>query len=162
MAVGKNKRLTKGKKGTKRKIVDPFTRKEWYRVKAPSMFKTRDIGVVPVNKTSGTKVSSDALKGRVYEVSLADLQEDEDQSYRKIRLICQDVQGRNCLTNFHGMDFTSDRSKSLVKKWQSLIEGHVDVKTTDNYMLRLFCIAFTKRRQTQIKKTCTFPLLLML
>merc|ERR1712167_35810 len=42
---------------------------------------------------------------------------------------------------------------SLVRKWQSLIEANVDVKTTDGYLLRLFCIGFTKRRQSQIRKT---------
>ena len=36
---------------------------------------------------------------------------------------------------------------------QSLIEAHVDVKTTDGYLLRLFAIAFTKRRPNQIRKT---------
>lgn len=153
MAVGKNKRLSRGKKGSKKKVVDPFTRKEWYTVRAPSMFTQRDVGHVPVNKTAGTKIASDALKGRVYEVCLADLQKDEDQAFRKIKLICQDVQGRQCLTNFYGMDLTTDKAKSLVKKWQSLIEAHIDVKTTDNYTLRMFCIGFTKRRPQQVKKT---------
>ena len=54
MAVGKNKRLTKGgKKGQKKKIVDPFTRKEWYDVRAPVMFNTRAVCKTPVNKTAG-------------------------------------------------------------------------------------------------------------
>jgi small subunit ribosomal protein S3Ae len=33
-------------------------------------------------------------------VSLADLNNDEDQAYRKIRLRAEDVQGMNVLTNF--------------------------------------------------------------
>jgi len=153
MAVGKNKRLTKGgKKGQKKKIVDPFTRKEWYDVRSPVMFNTRNICKTPVNKTSGTKIASDSLKGRVYEVSLADLQNDE-VAFRKFRLICEDVQGKNCLTNFHGMSLTTDKTRSMVKKWQSLIEARVDVKTTDGYLLRVACIGFTKKRQNQIKKT---------
>jgi small subunit ribosomal protein S3Ae len=51
------------------------------------------------------------------------------------------------------MDFTSDKLRSLVRKWQTLIEAHVDVRTTDGYLLRLFAIAFTKRRQNQVRKT---------
>jgi small subunit ribosomal protein S3Ae len=51
------------------------------------------------------------------------------------------------------MDFTSDKLRSLVRKWQSLIEAHVDVKTQDGYLVRLFTIAFTKRRPNQVKKT---------
>jgi len=153
MAVGKNKRLTKGgKKGQKKKIVDPFTRKEWYDVRAPVMFNTRGICKTPVNKTAGTRIASDSLKGRVYEVSLADLQNDE-VAFRKFRLICEDVQGRNCLTNFHGMNLTTDKTRSMVKKWQSMIEARVDVKTSDAYTLRLSCVGFTKKRQNQIKKT---------
>jgi len=34
--------------------VDPFTRKDWYDVKAPSMFATRQIGKTLVNRTQGT------------------------------------------------------------------------------------------------------------
>mmetsp|Transcript_8392 Transcript_8392/g.27887 ORF Transcript_8392/g.27887 Transcript_8392/m.27887 type:complete len:259 (-) Transcript_8392:173-949(-) len=154
MAVGKNKRISKGKKGGKKKLVDPFSKKDWYDVKAPSMFTTRTVGKTLVTRSAGTKIASDGLKGRVFETCLADLNKDEDQAYRKIKLRCEDVQGRFCLTNFWGMDFTTDKLRALVRKWQTLIEAHVDVKTTDGYSLRLFCISFTKKKQGQVKRTC--------
>ncbi|KAF2861974.1 ribosomal protein S3Ae [Piedraia hortae CBS 480.64] len=152
MAVGKNKRLSKGKKGLKKRT-DPFARKDWYSIKAPSTFTVRDVGKTLVNRTTGLKNANDALKGRIVEVSLADLQKDEDHAFRKVKLRIDEVQGKNCLTNFHGLDFTSDKLRSLVRKWQTVIEANVVVKTTDDYLLRLFCIAFTKRQPNQIKKT---------
>merc|ERR1711988_800598 len=144
MAVGKNKRLTKGKKGSKKKIIDPFANKEWYDIKAPSLFTKPVCGKTLVTRSKGTKIASDQLKGRVLEVSLADL---------KIRLRVEDVKGHQCLTNFWGMDFTTDKLRSLVRKWQTLIEAHVDVKTADGYLLRVVCIGFTKKRPFQIRKT---------
>ena len=36
---------------------------------------------------------------------------------------------------------------------QTLIEATTDVKTTDGYLLRVFVIGFTKRRQNQVRKT---------
>jgi len=152
MAVGKNKKLGK-KKGQKKKIIDPFVKKEWYDVRAPSQFKIRDIAKTPVDKSTGTKLSADALKGRVFQVSLADLQKDEEQAFRKIKLRIEDVNGTRCLTNFYGMDLTTDKFRSLVRKWQTLIEAHIDVKTQDDYTLRMFAIAFTKRRPNQLRKT---------
>jgi len=154
MAVGKNKRLSKGKKGKGKKVVDPFTKKEWYDIKAPSNFSVRSCGKTPVTRTAGAKIASDQLKGRVFELNLADLNKDEDQAYRKFKLQCQEVQGHFCLTQFYGMDFTTDKLRSMVRKWQSLIEAFVDVKTLDGYVLRLFCIGFTKKRMNQLKKTC--------
>jgi len=168
MAVGKNKGLKGGKKaqkeglskggkkGAKKKIVDPFTRKDWYDIKAPSIFKVRDVGKTLVNRTQGTRIASDGLKGRVYEVSLADLQAETDaeRSFRKFKLICEDVQGKNCLTNFYGMNLTTDKLRSMVKKWQTLIEAFVDVKTTDGYLVRVFCIGFTLKQNQTTQKTC--------
>jgi len=46
------------------------------------------------------QIASDGLKHRVFEVSLADLQGDEEHAFRKIRLRAEDVQGKNLLTNF--------------------------------------------------------------
>lgn len=97
--------------------------------------------------------SKDFLKGRVLEVSLADLTNNQEHGFRKVKLQVQEIAGKNCLTNFHGMDFTNDKLRSLVKKWQSLIEAFIDVKTTDGYLLRIFTIAFTKKHKTQVRKT---------
>lgn len=44
--------------------------------------------------------------------------------------------------------------RSMVKKWQTLIECHVDVKTTDGYTLRVFCIGFTSKDGSSHRKTC--------
>merc|ERR1711871_790512 len=141
-------------KGKGKKTVDPFTKKEWYDIKAPSNFTVRSCGKTPVTRTTGTKIASEMLKGRVFEVNLADLNKDEGHAFRKFQLQCEEVQGRYCLTQFYGMDFTTDKLRSLVRKWQSLIEAHVDVKTSDGYTLRMFCIGFTKKRSNQLKKTC--------
>merc|ERR1712226_1704080 len=138
------------------KVVDPFTRKDWYDIRAPSLFKVRQVGKTLVNRTQGTRIASDGLKGRVYEGSLADLQNENDaeRSFRKFKLICEDVQGKNCLTTFYGMSLTTDKLRSMVKKWQTLIEGNVDVKTTDGYLIRVFCIGFTRKQDMSTKKTC--------
>lgn len=148
--------MSKGKKGLKKKIVDPFSRKEWYNILAPSMFSNRHCAKTLVNRTQGLKNAEDALRGRVFDLSQGDLNKDgkeEETYYRKFKLRIDEVQGKQCLTNFHGMELTSDRLKSIVRKWHTLIEAHMDVKTTDGYLLRLFVFALTKRRQNQLKKT---------
>lgn len=141
-------------------------------MKAPAVFSQRDIGKTPVTRTTGTstklvsvracdspsypqlaEIASEGLKGRVFECNLADLQKDEDQAHRKMKLIVEDVQGSKVLTNFHGMDLTTDKLRSLVRKWQTLIEAHSDVTTTDGYHIRVFVIGFTKRRPNQLRKT---------
>merc|ERR1711862_939090 len=36
----------------------------------------------------------------------------------------------------------------------TLIEAHVDVKTTDGYLIRVFCIGFTQKQPSSTKKHC--------
>lgn len=154
MALGKNPQKAKyQKKNSKKKVVDAYAKKEWYDIKAPTYFKVTNPCKTMVNRSAGTKIASEYLKGRVFEINLADLKENEEQGFRKIKLRIDEVQGKNCLTNFHGMDFTTDKLRSLVRKWHTLIEASLDVRTTDGYVLRLFCIAQTARRNQQVKKT---------
>lgn len=118
------------------------------------MFTERVAGRTVVTRTSGTKIASESLKGRVFEANLADLKKNEEEAHRKIKLRCEEVDGENVLTSFHGMDLTRDKLCSLIKKWQTLIEAKVDVKTSEGYSLRIFVIAFTKKQDKQVRKTC--------
>ena len=154
MAQGKNKRIFKSSKGAKKRVGDPFAKKEVYDVKAPSVFTVRNVGKTFVNKTQGTKIASESLKGRVFEANLADLQSSDELAYRKVKLIVDEVQGKHCLTSFYGLDFTRDWLCSLIRKWQTLIETHVDTETKDGIRVRLFTIGFTAKRVKQVKKTC--------
>lgn len=93
--------------------------------------QVRNVGKTLVTRSSGMRVATEFLKGRVVEANLADLNKDEDQNYRKIKLQIMDVQGKNCLCNFYGMDMTTDKIRSLVKKWQVRFERALQCLWTD-------------------------------
>ena len=78
-------------------------------------------------------------------MSLVNLQNDE-VAFRKFKLIIENVQGKNCLIS---MAWILSVTYSMVKKWQTMIEAHVDVKAMDGYLLHLFCVV-TKKRNHQI------------
>lgn len=62
--AGKSKHLTKGgKKGVKKKVVDRFSKKDWYDVKVPAMFNIRNIGKTLLMRTQGIKITPNSLKG---------------------------------------------------------------------------------------------------
>ncbi|KAB0359364.1 hypothetical protein FD754_003520 [Muntiacus muntjak] len=126
MVVGKNKHLMKGgKRGAKKKVVDPFSKKDGYDVKAPVMFNIKNIGKTLVRRSQGTKIASDDLKRHVFEVSLDDLHNDE-VAFRKPKLIIEDT----------------------------MIKAHVVVKITNGYLLHLFCMGFNKKKcSNQIQMT---------
>jgi len=112
------------------------------------------VGKTFATKTIGKRQAKDSLLGRVIEVSLGDLkQSGEEDAFRKFKLKVEAVQGTQCLTNFYGMSLTTDKLRSLVRKWHTLIEAHADVKTSDGYVLRVFVIAFTAKRKNQKRKT---------
>ena len=84
--------------------------------------------------------------------------EEQDYKSRKVQMKAEDVQGRNVIMNFHGMSLTTDKLRSLLQKWCTLIESTCEVKTSDGYTLRVFAIAFTRKLKSQV---CLFPSILL-
>jgi len=154
MTAGKNPRNFK-KKGQKKKLAHPFIKKEWYNVRVPSNFDNSVPTLTPCNKAAGQKIPADSLRGRVFEISLGDLNQGaHEQAWRKVKVQCEEVKGYDCFTNYHGLDITRDKLCTLVKKWHSTIEAFAQAKTADGYQVRMFSIAFTRRQKRQVKATC--------
>ena len=67
------------------------------------------------------------------EISVGDLNPGSKSAYQKVKLIVDDATteatNKECTTNFHGLTTTKDHLCSLIRKWHTLIETFVDVKT---------------------------------
>jgi len=124
-------------------------------VRVPSNFDVAAPTMTPCNKAAGQKIPADSLRGRVFEISLGDLNQNAaEQAWRKVKVQCEEVKGFDCFTNYHGLDITRDKLCTLVKKWHSTIEAFAQAKTNDGYQVRMFSIAFTRRQKRQVKATC--------
>lgn len=154
MAKGKNKQLSK--KGKGRKVEKhAFLKKEWYKYMSPPAFNgSRPLGWIPANKTIGKKIGSDNVLGKVCEASYADLDEKSRSHWRKVRMQVETVDGLNCYSSFYGLGCTRERIFSLIKKGQTLIDCWADVKTSDDYILRVFLTSCTNRKSGQEKANC--------
>lgn len=150
MSLGK----TQKKKGLKKKTGERFLKKEWWKIRAPGMFAERTVCVAPVNQTEGEKFSHESMKGRVFTVSLGDL--NQTHPHKKIKLVVDEEQEKGnkvALTNFYGLDTTRDHLCSLIRKWHTIVDCHVDAKTTDGFLMRVFCTALTKKAKNQQRAT---------
>jgi len=151
MTQGKNKKVPKGKKLKKK--VEHMSKKVWFDIRAPVPFTYKNCCKTIANKTVGIRTEEDNIKGRIFEVSVGDLMNDEEYGYQIVKLKVEDVKEKVGYTSFHGLRFTNDKLRSLVKKWHTQITAQVEVTTTDGYHLRVFSVAYTRRRALQTNKT---------
>jgi small subunit ribosomal protein S3Ae len=150
-SMGKTKQ-TKGK-GAKKVKQDTFLKKEWRHVFVPGYFEKRDIGFTISHKTARGKQPLDYVNNRTFLQSHQDLSEkDSSHAFRIFTWRSVDVQENDVLTVFAGARLSVDKLGSLLRKYRTLIDAQVDVRTADGYILRAFSIAFTKKLTN--KKAC--------
>jgi len=165
MAIGKNKRLSKKGKGKNKKKTDAFEKKQWFKLKMPKIptaIKVSHYGWIPANKTAQGVLVEDRLYDRVCTIRCGDLDEKpkpdslEDLTTAtnlKLRIAKTSLNNMECWLDFNGLELTKDKRCQLLKKWISLIEAQVDIKTSDNFVFRIFGMALTKKQDGQCKKT---------
>merc|ERR1712061_946799 len=117
MTKDKNK-APKENKSWKKKFIDKYPSKDWYNVKAPIFFVNQQIATTLVTRTNDKLRSQKNIKGRIFEVSLADLQGCEDKALFKVKLRVEQICGQDCYTDFCGLELTKDKLGSLFKKGQ--------------------------------------------
>ena len=152
MAKGKNKKLSKKGKITKRGDKHPFLKKEWFTVIAPAALReSKSVGWTCCKKPTGTQIVSDFLKNRVAEMSYADITGAAKDVSKRVKVLIEEIQGSSCFTSFYAFELAREKIAAMLKKRQSLVEVITEVKTSDNVIFRIFVVAVTNRRQGQQK-----------
>lgn len=152
MAKGKNKQQSKRGGGRGKQERHAFFKKQWYKIQSPpSVGNCVQVGWTPVNKTAGTKLSKDSLLNRVCEVSFADIQENTQFAYKKVKMQVEEVKGSQLYTSFYGINMIKEKLYNYLRKRMTLIDVVADIKTQDGYILRVLITTFTARKPNQLK-----------
>jgi small subunit ribosomal protein S3Ae len=118
---------------------DKWKSKNWYNVMAPDMFNRQKVAETLTDEP-------DKLVGRIAEVTVQDINGDFSKMHIKLRFKVNDVRGTEAHTYFVGHDMSSDYVRRMTRRRKSKIDMVVDVKTRDDYIIRLKPLAISGNR----------------
>jgi len=122
------------------RVRDKWKLKTWYSVYSPPYFGSQEIALVPSDDPS-------KLLGRVVEVTLYDLTK-QDIQHMNIKLYFKivKVDGLKAETILKGHEYAREYLRSLVRRWSSRVDASINLTTKDGFKLRVFPVAFTRKR----------------
>ena len=88
----------------------------------------------------------DKMLGRVAEVTAQDVTGDFSKMHIKLKFKVNDVRGMDAYTYFIGHDMTSDYVRRMTRRRKSKIDTTIDVKTRDDFIIRIKPLAISGRR----------------
>lgn len=149
-------RQSSSSKRRARKQVDKWKEKKWYEIRASSEFDSIYLGQTPA-------AEEEMLMGRVVENSLYEFTKDFNHVNIKLRFKIIEVNGGVCTTRFDGHEMTRDFVRSLIRRGTNRIDGLIDLKTKDDFILRVsgsvFTIAMAKSSQQKTIRKIMFDVL---
>lgn len=113
-----------------RRVQDKWRMKEWYNLVSPAYFGGVNLGTTPGAETNN-------LFGRTIESTLYDITGDFAQQYLKLYFKVINIAGTEAQTIFSGHEYSRDYLRSLVRRGSTRVDAILDVKTVDNYVIRL-------------------------
>jgi len=161
----------KKRKGGKKKVVDPMTRKDWVTIHLATFvngnlrpFANHKGSWTIVNRSQGTVLATDNLMGRQLEVRAEDRDRDMTQESTGAT---QESIGNNFVVTFkvvavkedekavvatpHSVRPTKSFIFSNMRKKVTTIDARVDFKTADGYTIRVLMKALTLKNPNAVK-----------
>ena len=133
-------------KAAARKVKDKWKAKEWYKLYAPRMFNQVELGETP-------SADPASLIGRNIEVTVHELTGDFSKMHIKMRFNVSDVNGFEAHTAFIGHELTSDYVRRLTRRKRTKTDHVVDVRTKDNFVVRIKPMSITEQRIQAAQET---------
>jgi small subunit ribosomal protein S3Ae len=124
---------------TARTTADKWQEKQWYTIRAPSIFNDAEIGETLADE-------EEKLEDRVAEATLQDVTGDFSKQHVKCYFRIRGTRGTDAVTTFDGHDLTSDYVRRLVRRSHSKIDVVHDITTADGFTVRLKPMIVSERR----------------
>jgi small subunit ribosomal protein S3Ae len=147
--VSKNKGSRKGKSRSKE---NRFSKKQFFNLTTTPIFPVTQHGKTSHPKTKAKQDLSAFLLGRTFSVNQGDLNGANTETHRNFSFKVGGVRGSDCLGVFNGIYVAQDKISSMIRKWRSLVNAHLDVTTSDGSIWRVFVNAVTKKLPNQEKR----------
>lgn len=134
------------KSKSSRKVKDKWKEKTWFKIYAPEMFNSIELGETPAT-------TPDELNDRITEATVQDLTGDFSKMHIKLRFKANSVKGNEIHTQFMGHDLTNDYVRRLTRRKRTKTEHVVDAITKDGYRIRVKPMVVTERRIQSSQET---------
>lgn len=129
-----------------RKVKDKWKEKGWYKIYAPEVFNSIELGETPA-------ADPHELMNRVTEATVQDLTGDFSKMHIKLRFKTNLVKGSEVRTQFIGHELTNDYVRRLTRRKRTKTDHVVDAVTSDGYGIRIKPMIVTEKRIQAAQET---------
>mgnify|MGYP000047008012 CR=1 FL=1 len=123
----------------RRRTVDTWKNKRWYSIIAPKIFKNVEFGYTPAD-------DENKVIGRTVETTLHQITKDFRQRHIILKFKIFNVENDKAYTKFVGHRLTREYVRSKVRRGKTRVDSIDDVRTKDNYLVRVKAFLLTNKR----------------
>jgi small subunit ribosomal protein S3Ae len=129
-----------------RKVKDKWKEKSWYKIYAPEVFNSIELGETPAADPA-------ELINRVTEATVQDLTGDFSKMHIKLRFRASQIKGNEIRTQFIGHELTNDYVRRLTRRKRTKTDHVVDAVTSDGFTIRIKPMIVTEKRIQSSQET---------